>query len=131
MDDQGAEREILRYQLEFRDGGRNSSGRRVSEQDESPVPARDSHRRRTGFDPTREPATYREPTSQATPEETAALQEKANAGRAARAMNLANPRGRLVDNFPSNRPSLLAAHGHRTSEAEVRALMGMDGPSRA
>jgi hypothetical protein len=83
--DDGRDRQILRFRLHFQTGGAGAS--RSATVPRRPAPGtgrsrrsrKDQHRKRRRFDPTRGPAQYRAPVQHATPEETAARREKANA----------------------------------------------------
>jgi hypothetical protein len=87
LDDDGNDREILRYRLRFRTGGASAAGtsrarRRpaaAARRTRSAAPIQQQRQRRP-FDPNRPPAQYRTPVQHATPEETAARREKANQG---------------------------------------------------
>jgi hypothetical protein len=75
-----AERDIIRYRLVFETGGRPAvptggevEGARSNAPDRAPA-----HRSRRPFDPSRQARAHAAPTSRATAEEIAALQEKAN-----------------------------------------------------
>jgi hypothetical protein len=84
--DNQKEREILRYRLRFNTEGPSASGprrssRRAGRRDSTPTRSSvrgEQHRQRRRFDPTRAPTQYTTPVQNATPEETAARQEKAN-----------------------------------------------------
>jgi hypothetical protein len=84
--DDGRDREILRYRLEFQTGG-PSAGQRAQASTGRSGPGRttrrasaaaEPHRERRPFDPSRTPGQYGAPVQRATPEETAARREKAN-----------------------------------------------------
>ena len=77
LGDDGVERDIIRYRLVFTEGGRRSSPRE-RETAAASAERQTPHRARRPFDPSREPASYSAPVHSATPEETAALQEKVN-----------------------------------------------------
>jgi hypothetical protein len=75
--DDGLERDIIRYRLEFEESGRKRATVRSRAGATRGKQEAAAHRRRRPFDPTREPASYSVPVQGAMPEETAALQEKA------------------------------------------------------
>jgi hypothetical protein len=83
--DDGRDRQILRFRLHFQTGGAGASRSATGPRRPAPGTGRsrgsrkDQHRKRRRFDPTRGPAQYRAPVQHATPEETAARREKANA----------------------------------------------------